>query len=78
MLFVSTGDALIMAARFLASTVACRIVLMYEISGARQSVEFQDDGDYVALPVVIDSSETSAGQSLREPCYRERDNYGIY
>jgi hypothetical protein len=39
MLFVASGDAVIVAARLLASSAVCRAILMFELSGMGQAVE---------------------------------------
>lgn len=41
MLFIASGDAVIVVGRLLASTAVCRVILMFEISGMRQVVDTQ-------------------------------------
>lgn len=42
MLFIGTGDAVIIVLRFIVSAAICRMILMFEISGMRQSIDIPD------------------------------------
>ncbi|KAK0736677.1 hypothetical protein B0T21DRAFT_367345 [Apiosordaria backusii] len=42
-LFVSTSDAIQIVARFVTSTVICRVILVFEIAGMQQSIEIVTD-----------------------------------
>jgi hypothetical protein len=55
-LFISTEDALGVMARYLASTLVCRIILNFEMSGMRAEVrgEGEQDGDGGAAVVLTD------------------------
>ncbi|KAI1421055.1 hypothetical protein F5Y12DRAFT_65334 [Xylaria sp. FL1777] len=51
-LFIGIQDAIVVVFRYFLSTVVCRIILMMEISGMRQSTQvFQELGDEDTLPV---------------------------
>ena len=41
-LFISTGDAVIVVARYLSSTLVCRAMVMFELSGLRQVLDRQE------------------------------------
>jgi hypothetical protein len=41
-LFISTGDAVIVVVRYLSSTLVCRAVVMFELSGLRQVLDRQN------------------------------------
>jgi hypothetical protein len=43
-LFISTGDAVIVVARYLSSTLVCRAMVMFELSGLRQVLDRQEEG----------------------------------
>ncbi|KAJ5424749.1 hypothetical protein N7445_010722 [Penicillium cf. griseofulvum] len=40
-LFVGTGDAFVITARYFASTAVCRVILMFEMNGMRQTVDLR-------------------------------------
>lgn len=42
-LFVGTGDAVMITARYFASTAVCQLILMFEISGMRQIVNIESE-----------------------------------
>jgi hypothetical protein len=40
-LFVGTGDAFVITARYFASAAVCRVILMFEMNGMRQTVDLR-------------------------------------
>lgn len=55
-LFISTSDAVQIVARFVASTVVCRVILVFEITGMQQRV-----GTMMQHPAGNAPSENGAG-----------------
>ncbi|KAF2238639.1 hypothetical protein EV356DRAFT_505981 [Viridothelium virens] len=48
-LFISITDALIVVARYIVSTLCCRMILMYELAGLREASQVQDSMDADAV-----------------------------
>lgn len=60
-LFISTSDAVTVVSRYLSSTLLCRAVLMFELSGLRQVV---DEGDFQSGQEFMPMEENHGGMPL--------------
>ena len=64
-LFISTQDAVMVCSRYLAATMLCRVIVMYELSGLRATIKLEDyevvePAPHKIWPSVVTDADTEA------------------